>query len=104
MCGSEVQVISGAAGKSVADGRGFVGGIVVHQVHRASRWQVGVQMVEKFLELPRTMTSKTFSDDIAGGDVQGRETGTWSHAAGNHESGARPVPVASERPVGRFNA
>src|ERR1700756_644095 len=44
-------------------------------MHLAFRWQVGVQMVEKFLELARTMPSKTFSEDIAGGDVQGREQG-----------------------------
>jgi len=100
MRGSEVQVISGSAGKPSADGRGLVGGIVVqHHVHLASRWQVGIQMVEKFLELARTMTSKTFSDYITGGYVQGRKQGR-SPMPLVIVTPALGLSVASARPVG----
>jgi len=50
-----------------------VGRIVVqHDVHLCRRGKLGIQMVEKFLKFARAMTSKTFSNYIAGGYLQGR--------------------------------
>src|SRR6266567_367705 len=56
------------------NGRSLVGRIVVqHDVHLCRRGKLGIQMVEKFLKFARAMTSKTFSNYIAGGYLQGRK-------------------------------
>ena len=66
----EVQVIPRSACKPSANGRSFVGRIVVqHNVYLGRRWKPGIQMVEKFLKFARAMTSKTFSHYIAGGYI-----------------------------------
>src|ERR1700688_3071466 len=72
----EVQVISGPACKPCSNGCAYLGSIVVHHdMHLCCRWKAGIQMVQKFLEFARAMTSKTFSHDTAGGYVQGRKQG-----------------------------
>src|SRR5882672_3646532 len=72
----EVQVMPRSAGKPSANGRSLVGRIVVqHDVHLCRRGKLGIQMIEKFLEFARAMTSKTLSDYIAGGYVQSCEQG-----------------------------
>ena len=62
------------AGQPTLDGRGLVGRVIVHhQMDVEVVGDPGFESAQEFEELPAAVTREALPDDLAGGDVQGRE-------------------------------
>ena len=69
--GSEVHLEARPLGQPVADKRGLVGSVIVHnQVDRERLGDIGVDGVEEFTELYRAMATMTLTDHGAGFAVE----------------------------------
>ncbi len=63
-------------GEPVADQRGLVGGVVVHdEMDVEIVGDVGFDLVQELAELGRAVAGIALADDTAGGDVEGGEQG-----------------------------
>ena len=70
----EVDMPAGMPGQPALDGRGLVGGVVVHhQVDVEVVGNPGFESTQELEGLPAAVARKTLPDNLAGGDVQRRE-------------------------------
>ena len=70
----EVEVIARVAGEPRLDRRGLVRGVIVeHQMDVEIGRHGLLDRAEEFAEFDRTVTLVAAADDVAGGDIQGRE-------------------------------
>ena len=70
----EVDMPARMAGQPTLDGRGLVGRVIVHhQMDVEVVGDPGFESAQEFEELPAAVTREALPDDLAGGDVQGRE-------------------------------
>ncbi len=100
-CWREVDMPSGPLGQPIADGLGFVGGIIVHdQMDIHVGRDVGFDLIQEFAELAGSVLGVAAADHGTGGDVEGREQrcrampgiimGPALHLAGTHGQRASP--------------
>ena len=70
----EVDMPAGMPGQPALDGRGLVGGVVVHhQMDVEVAGHLGFEGPQELEELPAAVARKALADDLAGGDVQRRK-------------------------------
>ena len=74
--GSEVEMVVGPVGEPALDAGVLVGGVVVDdEVDIEVRRHVGVNVFQEAQKLLVAMTRPALGEDLAGGDIQGREEG-----------------------------
>ena len=89
----EVDMPTRMAGQPTLDGRGLVGGVVVHdQMNVEVIGNLGFERAQELEELAAAVAWEALADDLAGGDVQRRKL-RWPRLFGQPDGSVKVYSV-----------